>query len=745
MAISEKTFANPLMEFLPKLLGEKSKTGGTSTSTNTANTGPLQQVYDQASQPMTQQQYDAMIASIFDTAARQIPELTTAMANATGTRSSSNSGLALGLNEMNNRSAQASVAQILDQNNKQAQIAGNAAKGIADSTKTTTNQSNQTQTQGTATNPLIPLVGGFALNQLDKRGGMDAIGKMGGSMMDSIGSWFNPVNDISSFDFGQAVNGLDSFSGDVLNNFGSEWDMAPSFAGGDSMDFGIGDLGSSIGSGVADWGSGIGDWAGDAWDSVGDFGGSVWDTVSSWFADGGMTGAPGSYAAGGYGPPRGSQMRGTAPFAGGWDGSYASGLCNPATDGRMVMWNPPGRRGGYADGGRVSGPSAGGMIPARMRAPQQVADAASMGQDPNQVMQQILMQAMMGGSGGGMQMQEATPPPNMMNFLRYLNPLGSGFNIRQYANGGMTGGMSRGMSGRSGYADGGAVRNRNNMGGPVQQTGTAAMNRDPQAAAMGPGGGSINSDQISQMLQQAQMRQAQMLAEIEFDRQNRAPGIAGEIDPATQTIGTNAQNQAVVSGIMSSLAGLAVPGLGAILGTMGMPGLPSVMAQNIINGITGKPVMQNEVVNPGVVVGGGIGTGSISPGVSIGDPSGPENESEPEGTVTVGEGSVDDTSGDVSAPGTTGADDGPGTASDGDASSDAGDAAPDGGAWANGGLIRGPGTGTSDSITARSRVPGESSVRFSNGEVIIPRDTVEFYGPQYFQDLIMKTHAPVRK
>lgn len=715
MAIAEKQMSSPLMELLPLLLGQKQTTGSTSTSTSTANTAPLQQVFAGA-QPLDQAGYEAMITAAFDQAARTIPELTSALANATGTRSSGNSALALGLNEANRRAADAAVSNVLNYNTQQQQIAGNAARGIADSTRSTTNTTNQTQKQGTAQNPLLPVVAGWGLNQFDKMGGVKGVGNVLSGIGDSISNWFNPVGDLGNYTFG----GWDIGGQDLAANFGGEWGMSPEAMGGSYNDISGGmdfsGWADTAGDWISDIGSSVGDFAGDAWDAVGEAASGVWDTISGWFADGGMTGVPAR-----------SNVQGAGP----WNGPFARGFYDPLCSPVMRMMNTQPRRNGYANGGPVGG----GMIPTRARAPMQVADRAAMGQDPNMVMQQLLMQSMM-------PQQVQAPPPSPMNFLRYLLPT-SGFNIYQYADGGMTGNRRRYPAG-GGYADGGVVRNRNEMGGPVPVRGTAAVTRDPNA--MGPGGGSLNSDALMQMMAEFQAQREQQRQLAEQDRVMRLQGIASEIDPDTMTIGTPEQNQAIVEGLLSSVIGAVVPGSGMVLSALGKPSLPTVMAKTIVQSIT----------NPtGVTVGGGMGTGSIGDGIDLGtlDGDGPGTGGGPagaEGAVSTGVPDQGDVVGSDIGPA-----DGIGVASDADASSDAGDSAPDGvgagnsgaegSVYANGGMIRGPGTGTSDSIRATSRVPGEKGVKFSNGEIIIPRDSVEFYGPQFFTDLIMKSHGPARK
>jgi hypothetical protein len=61
---------------------------------------------------------------------------------------------------------------------------------------------------------------------------------------------------------------------------------------------------------------------------------------------------------------------------------------------------------------------------------------------------------------------------------------------------------------------------------------------------------------------------------------------------------------------------------------------------------------------------------------------------------------------------------------------------------ADGGKIVGPGTGTSDSVSAIN-VDDGSPVQVSNGEYVIPEDVVRALGTKYFDKLLEKYHTPV--
>jgi hypothetical protein len=62
---------------------------------------------------------------------------------------------------------------------------------------------------------------------------------------------------------------------------------------------------------------------------------------------------------------------------------------------------------------------------------------------------------------------------------------------------------------------------------------------------------------------------------------------------------------------------------------------------------------------------------------------------------------------------------------------------------ARGGMIQGPGTGTSDSVPAQNTSDG-SAVKVSNGEYVIPARVVAAKGRDFFDGLVRK-YADVPK
>lgn len=740
MAIAEKQFQSELPALLQQFMG--TKTSGTQTATG--NTGPLQQVFGQASTAMDPAMYQQLIQGIFGTAAQKVPELTAALANATGSRSSNNSPLALALNEQNNLAGAQAAKDIMAYNQSNLQTATQAAGKIADTTRSTTS----TQKQGSGGNPAALMLGGTLLNQFDKRGGMDWLGKKAGSVVDAgadyLSNMFSPQMD---FAFPQMDTG---------GGLGASFDqyLAPQFSNfNDSagMDFG------GVGDFAGDFLGGVSDFAGDAFSGAGDFLGGIADDIGGWFgfADGGMI------------HPRGM------PMAGGWNSQFLSPMVHPG-----LHMNPrlPMRREGYANGGTTGG----GMIPARARAPMQVADRAAMGGDPNQMMQMILQQAMM-------PQPVQAPPPNIINFLRYLLPT-SDFNITQYGDGGSVGNKQRYPAG-GGYAEGGIIRNRNNMGGPIQRQGQGVINF---SGAQNSGAGNVGttSDALTQMLLNASNMSGRQTADREADvNRGKGPGQISDEQAASISSFNAADNYATrdktLAAMLGMVGGLVAPGLlGAdVAQALGMTGVttsvPAGLVKMIKTNLEGVNAAERSAAinasapegSAGVAGVDGIGGMSVgAAGVdSLGLSPNMTNVAAPDLMSYFGEsdvggggsfGGAGGYGGDDSADSAYGgANTGPGAdtgGAQGNMSDQGGSGGGRGGGGgfgggtggmgdANGGLLRGPGTGTSDSMPAKSRVPGEAPTSFSNGEFIIPRDSVEFYGEEFFKNLLLKSHSPVRR
>lgn len=303
---TEKQFQSGLPDLITQMFGTKSSQKQTQTQNTTSNTAPLQAVFDRAQAPMDQQLYDSLIASIFQKAAVQVPTLTAALANATGSRTSNNSPLALALNEQNNMAAKDSAAAILGQQNIQAKVASDAAQGIAQGTKsTTTSQANSGTAGKPGLDPLLTTALGFLLNKADKGKWFDKMtgvfsptpatnfpvaapsfgtatgggtttsfaenmpvlnaaaptslaGEFGGGSFDSLLAGFGgapvsapaPADSLSNFDFSSLLSGgFDDGSNfgvdSILSGFGGS-DLSSAFGGGNALTGGLTGGGSEL-------------------------------------------------------------------------------------------------------------------------------------------------------------------------------------------------------------------------------------------------------------------------------------------------------------------------------------------------------------------------------------------------------------------------------------------------------------------------------------------------------------------
>lgn len=665
--LAEKQGSPDLMGVLQTLLGQKTTTN----TSSSANTAPLQQVFNNAMQPMDQQLYNNLIASIFNTSAQQIPELTAALANATGTRTSGNSPLALALNEQNNRAGQQAAQSILTYNQNQQQTAGNAAAQIAGATKGTT----QTQKQGTAANTPALALGGFLLNQADKRGlvdkGMKAVSGM----------------------FGGGGNATDYISNSPLTNFGSEWDMAPSSylapevassfdmpvgSSEGSSDWSLGGVGDALG----DWGSGVVDAGSDFLGDVGNTVGGWWDDISGFFgfADGGRIGRQ----------------------VGGWN----SPVLSPVFPGR-TFWQAESqvRPNSYADGGTIrnrnymGGPlqryGMNAVDAAAMQGPQgapagldSIAGNGGINSDMlRQLMTRAMQQADMTGGQGGIEVAPNMTTPGSAINNAMGDPLGQ--SIMNSVIGNVLG-MGLSSATQNPMALQAASLGGKAMGVPIGGV-FGVLAAMAQAGMAGQG--------ATNAINQAQDPLAAMMIGIESSR----PGYIGDLSGAT-----NSDSLAAAANAVSAINGL--DPLDALMGVTNAFG-------------TGT--------NPsgvGDFGGGGFNTGGVDLG-SMDDSWG----------VDTNPGATDSGSDPGGSNDGTGAESGPGEAGN-SAGSGEGDTTA-----ADGGMIHGPGTGTSDTIRAKNRIPGGRNARFSDGEFIIPADSVKVLGEDFLNRLLQATHTPVNR
>lgn len=264
-----------------------------------------------------------MLAAIFTQGAQQVPSLTGAYANASGARSSNNSGLRLALNDLNSElTRQAAVANQEQQKlsmeqqyrnaqlqrdyaqmNAQAMIAQQQmrtqlAAQLAQEGRTSTQNTNTEKTGGLKPEEL--LLGGFALNQFNKK---DDKGK---SWLDKIWGADKEVDPTATMHTAEPYNAGSEFFN--LDSSFAQWEVPQMDLGAyPAMEYGnisynVPDFGGSFGSiPDYDFGGGTYDYGGDysggllgGVDTLWDFGGgSEADTFDSnyweqFFKNGGM-------------------------------------------------------------------------------------------------------------------------------------------------------------------------------------------------------------------------------------------------------------------------------------------------------------------------------------------------------------------------------------------------------------------------------------------------------------------------
>lgn len=656
-----KQYTSALDQLLPMLLAQNSSS--TQTQTSTANTAPLQAVYDRASAPMDSKVMSDLIASIMQQASQQVPTLTAALANATGSRSSTNSPLALALNQQNNQAAQQAAAAVLAQQNAQNQTALQAANGIAGATRTV--NTSQADRKGGNIDPMQGLLGGFLLNQADKRGWMD---KIGNTVSNGFESVFN--TDTSSVPaWGDMFSGVNTSSlGGIENaSSGLQFDMP-------SMDFGGGgfDLGSFT--------EYLPDLSG-----AGDFLSNIGSSIGSFF--------------------------------------------------------------GFADGGPIQTAGGKGIMGSRTNAIDAAEGAAVAGQDPNEAIRAVLAAALTPQPH-----QPVAMDPSIMGFMQYLLNAGPGIRRNMYADGGRIGHMGRVPHTRDEpdhhhmFADGGIVRNFNNMGGPRTRYGTGSLNFDSSTPTVGNSSGTTSTG----LLEMAQRMLSTGQREAGTGTQSSSSSARGYTGNMTD------QQFADLKATRDVFGGFA-PGELSTMGKLAMFGLnPSIfgLLKLGFDGYRNNEITQNAVDftkslyntpeqqaiadqqafdNEEAAI---IAMGGSSPRVT--------EERDPDGNTKI---TFEGRTYTEAAPGTQ-TPDSPTTSTDSFSSymtgTGFGGSAGDG--FADGGMVKGRGTGTSDSIRAKNRQAGGPDVWFSNDEFVIPADVVAVPGMrEHFQYLLDAYHTPVRR
>ena len=714
MALAEKTFdSNALPQLLQSLFGTKTttKTGGSSsTSSSSANTAPLQQVFDSASKPMDQQLYDNLIASVFQKAAGQVPTLTAALANATGSRSSNNSPLALALNEQNNMAAKDAVTAILSQQNTQQQIAGNAAGQIAGATKSETKTiapSTETKKAGSAVNPLATTALGFLLNQADKKGLFGKIGDMfttagpasnfpvsAPSLGTSLGGPTTSFAAPASFmdpGVGGGVSLAGEFGGQSLGDFSSM------FGGGDLGSFDFGSLlgGNELGgSGNLDFTSLLGS------DYVGfDLGGALGDSDLYGGIDvGSMFGGGGSAF---------SDMT-----AGGGFGALPDDIWNFFANGGMTSLARSAPRTRFADGGNTA---------------PVVRNRNNMGVRPTLYGQSAINVSPNSGGSGGLSSDalmtmiqravqqgqvKAAPAARAPASAPAMGASGNDLegDYREDAGGAINTMAGNPLGNKVGTAMAMAALSMMMPGitGTLTQNPTAAQLTGPAMKAAGVGG-----SPLSALMAIAQATQAQ--------------------GAATSAINNAEDPLGALLGAINAVQGSAKAGDISAVGSDNL-----AAGANAVSSITGIDPLDALMQSTN-----SFGTGTNSDALALGaNNAATRNGIDPLDALMAG----------TNAFGT--GPDGGGSGNDGSGAGLGlgGDGASGPGEFVNGGkntsatrgMIRGKGTGTSDSITAISKVPGKGNIKVSDREFIVPADVVAKPGVQaMLEQLLAAYHTPV--
>lgn len=246
-------------------------TQGSSTSVQKGDVAGLQAILSQILDPNNLQ---SLVESLFQQGAAQVPGLTSQFANATGTRTTNNSMLGQSLASLNQSLAQAIANAVVQQQ----QVGVNAAKGISEANRSTSNQSKQDTKPGSL---------GRAL-------GTGAVVLGGGKLINAGNKWLDKTfpgetTTAATEPYVPGYTPPDPYVGDFASG---PVDTTPVVAGIDSYPVGL-DYG--VGAPIADMGVSDaismdalagGDSAVDAGSAVVDTG-NVEDYLGGFFADGG--------------------------------------------------------------------------------------------------------------------------------------------------------------------------------------------------------------------------------------------------------------------------------------------------------------------------------------------------------------------------------------------------------------------------------------------------------------------------
>lgn len=707
-------YESALPALMMQLLGTKQTTsGGTATTsqseTSTANTDPLMQIFGQQMQSSTPAGMEALIASIFEQGANKVPGLTQQYANASGSRVGKNSGLQLALAELNRTLGKDAAALVLDQQAK----TSNTAAAIAQATKGNTTTQNRTTPSSTVRTGNPAAAGGlglagFGLNAADKLGVLDMFknGKKGAGGVAGTAGTSSPVLDANaltagydSYDFQGPLAGYDNpVSGDMFmpgaigaDGYGGFSDIP----GGSSVDF---DLGNMAGSGVnfGDFGTSVGD----------AFGGIDW---SNGFASSGGVIDEAASSIGYDAYDWGSGLDAVADTGGGFFDAIGDMFSGWFADGGLVQAS---KMRTFADGGLVTKnekdapkPKTSTLFSRRNAALEEALEAAVAGKDANSAYQMRLK-------------SDVTDVP-----------------VKK--------------------ADGGIIRNKNNMGAPAARYGTGVVNfsgerpagygspaafqampatRDPRSVSSA-SGGSLTSGQL---------QSSPALLELLLQNQRDTVGNDAEAG-ADNPGGIGAHNDA----IGSVTAGELGMSLASVIGGMALGPLGGMAVSALGNALGGPQSLQSQAVNSlsqaaqnalGIGVGSSTNAGGLNAvnGMDhMSDTFSSVNANNPSAVGGFGGSAVGDTGSDAGMGGGIGGGGNSAGEGNGMGGTGTGGIGADGsegstGMAADGGHIKGPGTGISDSIPAR----------LSDGEFVISKDVVDMVGVDFLQNLQDLFHTP---
>lgn len=686
--------ADKITDYQSALPGLMAALGGSKTVT-TSNTVPLTTAYNKAmaGASMTPQEMEAMIKAVFQTGAQQVPVLTQQYANATGSRVSGNSGLQLALRDLNQGLSEKATAMLLENNARNLQIATQAGAGISQGSRTTT-QPNQAAAMG------LLYGGGFLLNQADKRGWFDKWGsskaeatpepfsstQAGGSLQNSWGNWTqsNP-NDVGTMQWETNIpagyTGIDGGTDFVMMD-GTGGAAPGGFV--DPAAFGGG--GGGFDWGATDWNTDFGSMINESavdWGALDNFSN---DIDFSLFANGGLIGVRPNAK------PRGYQ-----------DGGMVQRNNQLGAQSGMVD------RAGYASMHRGAAPSMMPGVPL-----------------DNPMLQQLLQQLIIQSSL--QQIPNAAVP---------VNP-GAGAPIPVAPNGPVTPGRM--------LASGGQIRNMNYQGLPAPRMGVGSINfASPLEYRQNTGGPGTGSGDSSSGAATAGNDSTTAQGQTGMDpggptglglSSEAATGLGlglsavGMGVPGGVGIANAGNNNAAVNATVAGLAGLAVGGLpGLAVGMMtgkAMNSTPdsivaNMMSQSQQSAINAMNAAPNDEAQQDAV------QAAIDDGFT---PSPVDAMSVADANVATGHNADGSTAASTDGSTAVGSTDGVG-----------GPGSP--GGWKNGGLVLGPGTGTSDSIPVKSKDPGGANIRYSDREYVIPEDIVRRFGTDYFDRLLEAFHTPV--